>query len=384
MAVAIGGDETGAIVGDVGHLVSKFGFAGEDAPKCVVASTLGRNGPLPEFRPIDISDPKSYESEYTPSDIARPTYSEIVLPTNTEPATPLRDGDFDDWCVVEELWARAVARMKVDARNHPVLAAIPSWTTSQSQEKYLEMIFETFDTPAAYLSRSAALAAFSIGRSSALVVDCGAGTTSAAPVVDGYVLLKATRRSSFGGNFLDAKVLEKLEEVVPRCVVRERCRGRDVDLGPLRRYAELEVAREVKESLSSGPIELPDGTTIDPTEFQEVPDHLFTVDDGLPSLLRAALERSDVDVRKDLLQSVVLTGGGSLFPGLADRLQHELSSRLASSFKTKILSASSIERRFSVWIGGSILASLGSFQQMWLSRAEYMEDGPLAAQERWN
>ena len=36
---------------------------------------------------------------------------------------------------------------------------------------------------------------------------------------------------------------------------------------------------------------------------------------------------------------------------------------------------STVERRFSVWIGGSILASLGSFQQMWMSKAEYQEHG---------
>ena len=41
MSIAIGGDETGALVGDVGSAVSKFGFGGEDAPKCVFDSALG-------------------------------------------------------------------------------------------------------------------------------------------------------------------------------------------------------------------------------------------------------------------------------------------------------------------------------------------------------
>ena len=41
MSIAIGGDETGALVGDVGSAVSKFGFGGEDAPKCVLDSALG-------------------------------------------------------------------------------------------------------------------------------------------------------------------------------------------------------------------------------------------------------------------------------------------------------------------------------------------------------
>ena len=31
---------------------------------------------------------------------------------------------------------------------------------------------------------------------------------------------------------------------------------------------------------------------------------------------------------------------------------------------------------YSVWIGGSILASLSTFQQMWISKQEYDECGP--------
>ena len=34
------------------------------------------------------------------------------------------------------------------------------------------------------------------------------------------------------------------------------------------------------------------------------------------------------------------------------------------------------ERKYSVWIGGSILASLSTFQQMWISKQEYDEAGP--------
>merc|ERR1712136_423835 len=34
------------------------------------------------------------------------------------------------------------------------------------------------------------------------------------------------------------------------------------------------------------------------------------------------------------------------------------------------------ERKYSVWIGGSILASLSTFQQMWITKQEYDECGP--------
>lgn len=34
-----------------------------------------------------------------------------------------------------------------------------------------------------------------------------------------------------------------------------------------------------------------------------------------------------------------------------------------------------MERQYSAWIGGSILASLGTFHQLWISRAEYQVSG---------
>ena len=55
-----------------------------------------------------------------------------------------------------------------------------------------------------------------------------------------------------------------------------------------------------------------------------------------------------------------------MFPGISDRLQKELTSLAPSSTRVKIIAAP--ERKYSVWIGGSILASLSTFQQLWISK----------------
>jgi len=34
------------------------------------------------------------------------------------------------------------------------------------------------------------------------------------------------------------------------------------------------------------------------------------------------------------------------------------------------------ERKYSVWIGGSILSSLSTFATMWITKQEYDESGP--------
>lgn len=63
-----------------------------------------------------------------------------------------------------------------------------------------------------------------------------------------------------------------------------------------------------------------------------------------------------------------------MFPGIADRMQKELTALAPSSMKVKIVAPP--ERKYSVWIGGSILASLSTFQNLWCSKQEYDESGP--------
>ena len=82
-----------------------------------------------------------------------------------------------------------------------------------------------------------------------------------------------------------------------------------------------------------------------------------------------------MDLQKELLNNIVVCGGGSLITGFVDRFQREISA-LSSLPKLRVIaSGTTVERNFSVWLGGSILGSLGSFQQMWISKEEYGDFG---------
>ena len=122
---------------------------------------------------------------------------------------------------------------------------------------------------------------------------------------------------------------------------------------------------------------------------------------GIDETAFNSIMKCDVDIRKDLYSNVVLSGGklecGSIcsgvqcctsrhgsfacnpagttmFPGIADRMTKEITSRAPNSMKIKVVAPP--ERKYSVWIGGSILASLSTFQQMWIAKSEYDESGP--------
>ena len=78
--------------------------------------------------------------------------------------------------------------------------------------------------------------------------------------------------------------------------------------------------------------------------------------------------------QQDLYANSVLSGGTTMYPGIADRMQKEITALAPSTMKIKIIAPP--ERKYSVWIGGSILASLSTFQEMWISKQEYDEAGP--------
>ena len=98
--------------------------------------------------------------------------------------------------------------------------------------------------------------------------------------------------------------------------------------------------------------------------------------------IKSALAAVDVDIRPHLLANVVVTGGTSLIQGFTERLNHELVAAFPGT-RVRIQAPGNLaERRFGSWIGGSILASLGTFHQLWISKREYEEHGSGIVEKR--
>jgi actin-related protein len=81
-----------------------------------------------------------------------------------------------------------------------------------------------------------------------------------------------------------------------------------------------------------------------------------------------------MDIRKDFYSNIILSGGNTMFPGIAERMTKELTILAPGTMQIRVVAPP--ERKYSVWIGGSIRASISSFQKFWISKKEYDESGP--------
>ena len=102
----------------------------------------------------------------------------------------------------------------------------------------------------------------------------------------------------------------------------------------------------------------------------------------LTSIANRALQACDIDSRPHLMNNIILTGAGSLIEKLPERLQSDLQTMYPNPKIRVIANSNSVERKYGGWIGGSVLGSLGTFHQMWISRQEYEEFGAKIVEKR--
>ncbi|XP_015283370.1 PREDICTED: actin-like protein 6B [Gekko japonicus] len=386
-----GGDEVGALVFDIGSFSVRAGYAGEDCPKADFPTTVGFLSHDESAMELDGDKDKKAGKVYYID-----TNSLHVPRENTEVVSPLKNGMIEDWDCFQAILDHTYNKhIKSDPNLHPVLMSEAPWNTRAKREKLTELMFEHYSIPAFFLCKTAVLTAFANGRSTGLVLDSGATHTTAIPVHDGYILQQGIVKSPLAGDFISMQCRELFQEmnieIIPPYMIAAKEAVREgappnwkkkEKLPPVSKSWHNYMCNEVIQDFQASVLQVSDSPYDE--QLPRLAGFRYPNGGGLSGntmlgvghVVTTSIGMCDIDIRPGLYGSVIVTGGTTLLQGFTDRLNRELSQKTPPSMRLKLIASNStMERRFSPWIGGSILASLGTFQQMWISKQEYEEGG---------
>jgi len=375
--------EPPVVVIDNGSGSIKAGFGGDDQPRTTFPTVAG---------PAD--------TDRFPCPCGGRPWKDVFIGGGAEsesaiinPEFPIRRGLVTNWDYMEKIWQYTFsAELRVDPKETPVLLTEPVFNPDGNRVKMAEIMFESFHVPSMLIYAQPGLSLISNGLTSGIVVESGDGVTYCVPF--------ATLPGS-----------DSLPETIPEGIIRFDIAGSDVTdylLELLRKkgcsfsrdsFSDYLCVREMKEKLGyvaadfDAEMKKPESELVE--EFQLVdwsmvsvgserfrcaellfhPELVGFAGGGLHEVIHKSVQKCDVTLRKDLYNNIVLSGGNTMFSGIADRLTKEVAALLPPTFKNEVHVIHPKERCNSTWIGGSIVASLSFFPQMCLSRAEYDEKG---------
>lgn len=282
--------------------------------------------------------------------------------------------------------------------QHPVLLTEPPLNPRSNRDTAAQILFETFNVPALYTSIQAVLSLYASGRTTGVVLDSGDGVSHSVPVYQGFTVPNSIRRIDVAGRDITEhmqNLLRKSGYVFHTSAEKEVVRL----IKEAVTYVAYDPKKEEKEwaAAKSDPNKvaeyvLPDGQklkvlyscthyrcTMQETNHSKqlgaerfrAPEILFDPEligleyPGVHQIVVDSINRTDLDLRKDLYANIVLSGGSTLTKGFGDRLLHEVQKLAVKDMRIKIFAPP--ERKYSTWIGGSILAGLSTFRKVSLS-----------------
>ncbi len=359
-----------ALIIDNGTGTIKAGLAGEDAPRSIFPTVVGKPKMPGLMVGLDQKDVYIGNEVKEKRSILKPEY-------------PIERGLIQNWDDMEKIWNYTIFQeMRTTPEEQEVLLTEPPLNPKESREKMTSIMFDKFNVPFLYVGIQSVMALYASGRTTGLVIDSGEGITHTVPIYEGYAIPHAIQRIKLAGHDLTLYLQELLKKNEKYSAITdiETIQKIKEKLCAVAQDYDTEV-KEVSEKKNMGKSEmLIDGNVVSlGVERLQVPEVMFQPmlaghdHEGIHKYADDSIKKCDQDIRKELYKNIVLAGGSTMFSKMGERVQKEI--KALAPTMTDVNYFAPPERKNSVWIGGSIVASLKSFMPMFISKAEYKESG---------
>ena len=355
---------------DNGSGYMKAGFSGEEAPKVMFPTMVGKT----KVEGIYVGDEKK---ESIIGSEAEKKFGILDI------SYPIQGGTIVNWDEMERIWANTFyGELKISPEEHNLLLSESPFITRKDREKMLEMMFETFNCASTYLVAQSVLAAYSVGKSTGISIDCGHTSLNFAPIYEGFLQRHCVQHIPIAGkdiNDILINLLIKNGQVIDSKMQKQSIIKAKESFCFLRHDNEDEIEKKKEEETKEW--ELPDKKkiTINKERFQATevifdPKQFGYDYPNFQELFKKTVKGIDSDLREIMLANIIFNGGTTLIKGFKSRVTQEIEQAGQDyEFKKKVHTYP--EAQFMAWLGGSILTSLTNFENLWITQAEYKEEG---------
>ena len=268
---------------------------------------------------------------------------------------PIKNGIVCDWDSLTTIWESVISINDVIPEEQGLLVTLPLQNFSKS--KLYEIMFEYFNFKSVYIGEPNCLTLYGSARTTGLIYDCGHHLTQINPIFEGYHLDTESRIINLGGQDIDNYLINKIK---------------DLNISYKSSYGELHKFKHQLNSHSATKYQLPDGNliTLDNLGISDIvfkPSLIGKEIKGCQFLIGETINSCDLNVREQLKNNIILSGGTTLIKNFKDKLNENIS----TFFNKNIKVITNSNQQYLQWRGGSIISQLSLFRNLSVSKSDY-------------
>ena len=375
------------IIIDIGSGIIKAGISGQEIPKLIFPNYIGE----PKYSKVLRSfskDNQEMQEQYIGKDCLK--FLGIL-----KLRYPVKNGIFENEQDILTVFKYIYQNLEInneEIREHPILITEPLLNPYINREKIASALFENLSAPAIFFASQPILSLFSTSNTSGVILESGEGVTQSCVVYEGYSIPNSYIRNNYGGRDVteyfqtllkkqgysfsttsEFEIVKKIKEEICFTVVGSSSNN------PLSNISNLELGNKNK-SESSNTYNLPDGNAIKIGEEKSLaPEILFNPSIigsehlSFQEMIVTSINKVDIDLRKNLFNNILISGGNTLFKGIQEKFHTEIKYLSPKNMKVRIHSPGN--RLLSCWTGGNVISTLEIFKKMWVTKDDWGEKG---------